>query len=82
MVEYIYDGQQRLWVGLYGLALTDQAPLSYRDPEGLKALLALSIVDEFGGEVGAATTRLAGMFQSALTTRYSFHDRPVFGEYV
>lgn len=81
-VTYLYDGQQKLWIGLDDLALTDEAPLGYRDPEGLKAALAMSIVDEFGGQIGQATARLAGMFLTGLVTRSSFSDPPVYGEYV
>lgn len=70
-VEYIYDGQQKLWTPLYGLELTSDAPLSTRDPEGLKALLAMQIVDEFGGTLGEMTMRQGLAFQTALITRYS-----------
>lgn len=70
-VHYIYDGQQRLWIGLDNLALSDVAPLSDRDPEGLKSLLATQINDEFGGQVGEMTMRMAANFQTALITRYS-----------
>lgn len=70
-VHYIYDGQMRLWVALDGLMLTDEAPLSSRDPEGLKSLLAMQIVDEFGGQLGEATARAALNYQSALLTRFS-----------
>src|SRR5690606_38356892 len=69
--EYIYDGQQRLWVSLYGLELESAAPLSLRDPEGLKSLLATQIVDEFGGQLGEMTVRQAMNFQTALITRFS-----------
>lgn len=70
-VHYIYDGQQRLWTSIDGLALTDTAPLSDRDPEGLKSLLAMQIVDEFGGQLGEMTTRQGMNFQTALITRFS-----------
>lgn len=82
VADYLYDGHTKLWQSIYDLDLTSNAPLSFRDPEGMKALLALSLVDEFGGQVGAATTRLASMFQSSLTTRFSMPDRPVFGSYI
>ena len=70
-VHYIYDGQQRLWTSLDDLALDAAAPLSDRDPEGLKSLLAMQIVDEFGGQLGEMTTRQGMNFQGALITRYS-----------
>lgn len=81
-VEYLYDGQQKLWVPLSGLELTSEAPLAYRDPEGLKCLLAMQIVDEFGGVMGEMTARNGLAFQSSLTTRFSTPDAPVYGVYV
>ena len=70
-VEYIYDGQQKLWQALYGLTLDSEAPLSYRDAEGLKCLLAMTINDEFGGDIGQITAMMAGQFKTGLTHRYS-----------
>ena len=70
-VEYIYDGQQKLWTPLDGLELDGAAPLSARDPEGLKAFLAMQIVDEFGGQLGEMTMRMGLNFQTALITRFS-----------
>lgn len=70
-VEYLYDGQRKLWVGLSGLELEDVAPLSARDADGLKCLLATRINDEFGGALGDMTVRQAAQFTQALTARYS-----------
>ena len=70
-VHYIYDGQQRLWTPIDGLELGGVAPLSFRDPEGLKCLLATQINDEFGGQLGEMTMRMAANFQSSLISRYS-----------
>lgn len=70
-VHYIYDGQERRWMALDALALTDTAPLASRDPEGLKCLLATQIVDEFGGQLGEMTARMAANFQTSLITRFS-----------
>lgn len=70
-VEYIYDGQQKLWTPVDGIELDSVAPLSARDPEGLKGLLAMQIVDEFGGQLGEMTTRQALNYQTALISRYS-----------
>lgn len=70
-VEYIYDGQQKLWQSLYDLSLDSEAPLSRRDPDGLKAFLAVRIADEFGGELGPVSVALAGAFQTNLVTRFS-----------
>ena len=80
-VEYIYDGQRRLWMSLSGLELTDHAPLSDRDPEGLKCLLAEQIVDEFGGTLGEMTVRGAANFRGALVTRFSSPSTIAMAEY-
>lgn len=69
--DFIYDGQLKLWQGLYDLALEDRAPLAHRDPQGLMAMLALQVADDFSAQVGPGTSRLAGNFQSALVTRFS-----------
>jgi hypothetical protein len=69
--DFIYDGHEKVWHSLYDLTDTSTAPLSFRDPEGLKALLAMQIVDEYGGTLGAATARQAGIFQSSLINRWS-----------
>lgn len=69
--EFLYDAQDRTWQSLSDLALDTEAPLSRRDPDGLKAALAVTIADEYGGELTAPTTALARGFQSSLTHRYS-----------
>jgi hypothetical protein len=79
--DFIYDGQRKQWTGISALDLDDDAPLSSRDPQGLMALLAAQISDEYGRELGGATQRLAGNFQSGLTNRFSFCDQPVAMEY-
>lgn len=79
--EFIYDGQQKLWQPLYGLTLDSDAPLSYRDAEGLKCLLATMINDEFGGELGQMTVMMANQFKTALTHRYSMPATIGYTEY-
>lgn len=81
VMDFIYDGHTKNWQGIYDLTLDTEAPLSFRDPQGLQALLAAQVSDEYGREIGGATQRLAGNFQSGLTNRFSFCDEPVYGEY-
>lgn len=69
--DFIYDGQLKIWQGLYDLKLEDRAPLAQRDPQGLMALLALQLADDFGTAVGPTTQRLAGIFSQSLATRFS-----------
>jgi len=70
-VEYLYDSQIKKWTSIRDLALDDQAPLSERDGDGLKCLLATRINDEFGGTLGDMTVRQAGQFTQSLITRFS-----------
>lgn len=70
-VEYLYDGQLKLWTPLKGLTLDDAAPLAERDADGLKCFLATRINDDFGGTVGDMTVRQAAHFMQSLTVRYS-----------
>lgn len=79
---YIYDVPTRKWVNVSDLTLDDEAPLSSRDPEGLKALLATQIIDEYGNQLGAATVRQAAGFQSSLTNRFSNPEIETAGIYM
>lgn len=78
--DFIYDGQTKAWTGISSLTVDDEAPLSSRDQQGLQALLAAQVVDEYGGQLGPMTVRLAAGFMSGLTNRFSFVDPPVFLE--
>lgn len=80
--DFIYDGQIKVWQGLYDLEIADRAPLAFRDPQGLMALLALQIGDDFGAQVGPTTARLAQNFQSALVTRFSAPRERSYGVYM
>lgn len=79
--EYIYDGTLCRWFLLSDLTLDDTAPLSHRDPDGLAAMLASQIADEFGGDVLPATGRLAALFQTNLTHRWGMPRREAYGTY-
>lgn len=68
---FVYDGAVKLWRTLDGIGLDDPAPLADRDPDGFASLLAMSMVDEFGGDMPASTTRSALAFQTSLTARFS-----------
>ncbi|MFQ3639335.1 MAG: hypothetical protein SNJ62_04905 [Chloracidobacterium sp.] len=67
---WLYDARRGGWVRLDGLKLDDEAPLSRRSPEGLAAVLAEEIADEFQGALGAQTARLAGAFRWSISSRY------------
>ncbi len=82
VMDFIYDGQQKQWQGIYDLTLDDEAPLSFRDPQGLSALLATRLADEYGREVGLATLNQATLFMQGITIRPSFHDEPYAGVFM
>ncbi|MGL4404893.1 MAG: hypothetical protein ACRCT6_03975, partial [Notoacmeibacter sp.] len=69
--DFIYDGQVKQWQGLYDLSITSEAPLSFRDPQGLAAMLAVQMADETSGEIGPSTLRQAQSFMTQLTSRFS-----------
>lgn len=80
--EYIYDGSLRRWFMIGDLGLDDPAPLSNRHEDGLRAMLALQIADEYGGDVTGATQRLASQFHSSLTHRWGTPRLEGYGVYV
>lgn len=69
--DFLFDGDYRAWASLGDLQLDDEAPLSRRNPEGLRAYLALQVADEFGAEVGQATAMLAKQFVGQLALGWS-----------
>jgi len=71
VLDFIYDGQLKAWTGISALTLDDEAPLSARDTQGLQALLATNIADEYGREIGGGTIRLATDYMAGLTQRRS-----------
>lgn len=79
--DFIYDGHTKLWQGIYDMELTDPAPLSFRDPQGLMAYLAWQVADDFSAPVGQSTLKLAQNFQSGLVTRFSMPSEQVAGVY-
>lgn len=68
---WVYDGSLKLWAQIDTLALTDTAPMSSADPEGLAAVLALECADQFGADISPLTARAAGRFMWSLTNKAS-----------
>lgn len=70
-VMYVYDGTIQRWMRIDELSLTEEAPLSARNYDGLASLLALSVVDMFGDALlSAQTVRAANQYKLALVTNY------------
>lgn len=82
IVNWIYDGTVKIWRQIDTLTLTDEAPISVADPEGLAAVLALEVSDQFAGEPGTATARAAQRFITALTSRFSMPQQVTQGVYM
>lgn len=80
-LEFLYDGNAGRWVQLAELTDTDDAPLSFRDPQGLQAALAVALEGEFGGNLTGGTIRQAQMLNYALTHRFSSQRPSAHVEY-
>lgn len=79
--DYLFDADYRAWVALGDLGLDDEAPLSRRNAEGLRAYLAMMVADEFGAEVGQPTAMLAKQFAGQLAQGWSRPRTQVVAEY-
>jgi hypothetical protein len=72
---YIYDGYVQLWMRIDALGLNDEAPLSQRDADGLAAILAVRMSDEFGSELlSAGTVQAANKYKLALVMGYGSEE--------
>lgn len=80
-IDFLYDGSLKKWVPIYLMDLDDEAPLSFRDSNGLASCLAINIADQWGADVHPATAQAAAGFRSALVTRFSTPSMPVCGVY-
>ncbi len=81
VADYIYDGAQKKWVPLWDIAIDDEAPLSFRNTDGLAACLAVNIADQFGADITATTAQSAAHYRSALLSGFSNPSRDVPGVY-
>lgn len=89
--DFIFDGHTKQWVGLGGVitvgtavqpfTVDSNAPLSFRDPNGLQCVLAMEIADQWGAEVPAVTQRGATLFNIALTHKWSMPREASIGVY-
>lgn len=73
ITDYLYDNRIRDWVELNALSVSNEAPLSHRDPNGLSCLLSLYLADYFGptAQPGSLTAKAAYDFQLALAQNFS-----------
>jgi hypothetical protein len=80
--NYIYDASVKRWQLVSSIGLDDEAPLSERDPEGMRALLATRIADQFGAEVPMGTQMAARDMLQGLTSRFSSPRQEACGVYI
>lgn len=66
---YIYDARVAAWVKISDMTPDSTCPLSGRSLEGIAALVATRVADEFGATPGALTLREAGEFVTAIASR-------------
>jgi hypothetical protein len=69
-------------VPLWNIAIDDEAPLSYRNSDGLASCLSINISDQFGADVPPATAMSANNFRAALVSGFSNPRREAVGVYV
>lgn len=72
---YVFDGTVQRWMRVDTLALNDEAPLSARGTDGLAAVLAVRLADEYGANLLSPATVLAGnRYKLALVTHYGSEE--------
>lgn len=81
VADYVYDGSMKKWVPLWNLDIDDEAPLSFRNSDGLASCLAVKIADQFGADIPATTALSANSFQASLATGFSNPRQEVQGVY-
>jgi len=81
-LTWIYDGSVKVWREIDTMTLTDLAPMSAGDPDGLAACLAVECADQFAGEPSQLTVRAAVRFTTELTSRFSMPRQVTQGVYV
>jgi hypothetical protein len=73
---YLYDGTIQRWLRIDSLALTDEAPLSARSPDGLAAVLAGRIADDYGASatLSPLTASASARYRLTLVTNFGNAD--------
>lgn len=71
---YIYDSTVQQWLRIDTLDLNSEAPLSARSPDGLAAVLAMRIADEYGTPPTSLTVQAAGRYKTALVSNFGNSD--------
>lgn len=79
--QWLYSAQTARWVRIDTLELSDIAPLTDRGSDGLAALLAVRIADDYGVSPSAFTLKAALNFQTSVVTRLGQRPGISYGAY-
>ncbi len=78
---WLYDGTAKKWQGVHLIDANDEAPRSTADPQGLAAMLAIEVCDQFGVEPTGGTLAQANRFKVAMTSAFGMRREQVSGVY-
>jgi hypothetical protein len=67
---YIYSASNGSWAQVDALATGDASPFGPEDTRGLACMVAVAMVDEYGGEVSAVTVSRAEKQMASLRARF------------
>jgi hypothetical protein len=67
---YLYDGRMAKWVRVDALTLDSDCPLARRNSEGMAAVVAVAMAEDFGVTPGPRLTVQAGQFLFGMSARY------------
>lgn len=67
---YLFDGRMAKWVRVDALTLDSECPLSRRNSEGMAAVLAMTMAEDFGVTPGPLLMRQSGQFLFGMSARY------------
>lgn len=67
---WLYSATKAAWGRADGLQIENDHPFGPEDDDGLAAQLAVALLDEFGGEISAATTAKSNQSKASLRARF------------
>ena len=79
--NYLFDARRGAWLRIDNLTFDTDCPLARRNVEGLAAVLAVNMADDFGVDVRPLTLRQSGQFLFAMSAKYSETRREGVAEY-
>jgi len=80
--DFLYDGATQKWQMIDGMALDAEAPRSHADPQGLMAVLAMEVADQFGADLSPMILQQAARYKTAAISRFGMERQPTAGVYM